>query len=602
MIEKLPEELVDRIAAGEVIERPASVVKELVENALDAGAGRVVVDIEAGGRRLIRVADDGDGIPSEELSLAFLRHATSKLRRIEDLYHIASLGFRGEALSSIGSVSRVRITSRPRRETSGACVENNGGETGPVKPAGCPNGTTVEVKELFYNVPARLKFMKTESTELSHCVDCLTRIALSRPEVGIELNHNGRSVLKADKNASILDRIKAFFGKDTAEKLIPLDREELGVHVHGYLGRPELGRRDTRRSLLFLNGRHIKDKTVHTAIRRAYKEVMPDKFHPFHVIELGMPPEWVDVNVHPTKVEVRFQDGARVFSAVFKTVADALAGGESFSASLPPSSSYRGWKREAHRPGLVSEPFTGTWRGSASTPGKQNKEAADSGAASFGREPAGGDLYSSDGAPSESDPRPASRDLRSPGSKVLNIHETYAVFETGDGLVIVDQHALHERILYERLKREYEKGGIRLQKLLVPVTLGLDAGLASIVSEICFDLNHLGIRAEPSGKDALKVTAVPALLGGADPKKLAESVLERISSGGRGEDEYLALLHRMACRAAVKAGDRLLADEIDALIDEAENVGYSGRCPHGRPTSVRITLKELETMFKRRGF
>lgn len=561
----------DRIAAGEVVERPAAVVKELVENALDAGAGKIRVLLEAGGRKLIKVEDDGEGIPRDDLERAFLRHATSKLSQVEELFHIASLGFRGEALASIGAVSRARITSRVPGKTEGASVENEGGAVSKIRPAGCPPGTTVEVKNLFYNVPPRLKFLKKESTELSHCVECLTRFALAYPDVAFSLNHNGRQVFRAERSADDLDRIATFFGKEVKDNLIPVSREVLGIRFEGHLGRPGLGRRDMRRSYLFLNGRFIKDKAAHAALSRAFREVMPEKLHPTYFLHIGMPPDWVDVNVHPTKIEVRFIDGARVFSATYRVAAEALASEERLQAAVDRD----GPMESLPQAGRISESAQGFGAIAAETVFQKAKSFPS----------IQGELV----APT-------------PERKILQIHDTYALFETPNGFTIVDQHALHERLLYERLRREYEAGGIRLQLLLVPVIVELEPDRAARDSEICEGLDRLGLKAESFGRGTLKITAVPALLKSADPRGLVLEVIDRVAEGEMGEEVYQKLLHGMACRAAVKAGRRMEREELEALLKSAEGIDFSGRCPHGRPTMVTFTVKELEELFKRRGF
>jgi DNA mismatch repair protein MutL len=596
VIRILPDEVIDRIAAGEVVERPAAVVKELVENALDAGATKIEVHLEAGGRRGIRVADNGEGISPEDLKVVFQRHATSKLADVEDLMHIVSLGFRGEALSSIGAVSRAQISSRRHDAEEGFLVKNQGGEVTPPRPTGSPPGTTVDVKNLFYNVPARSKFLKTEATELSHCVTCVTRFALACPEKEFALLHNGKKVFHAARGGDRLTRIAEFFGKETADRLIPVNAEVLGIDVEGFLGKPELARRDQRRCFLFLNGRYIKDRAVHAAIRRAYQEVMPAKFQPVYFLHLGMPPDWVDVNVHPTKIEVRFLDGARVFSALFKTAREALAGGAMLEAGAPPPSNAFTFTR---RPVSTKKPAYGGSYPSPGAVGEAHAGLEEARTASEGE--ASKTLF-----PRASDE--ASKELFETGhesilpDRILQILDTYAVFETPQGFALVDQHALHERVLYESLRKEYESGGIQLQQLLMPATVDLDPSLAAMKEELCFDLGHLGIRAEPFGRNTLKITALPALLGDADPRGLVNDVLDRLALGQLGEDAYRALLHRMACRGAVKSGHRLTAEELRALLVAAGKIDFYTRCPHGRPTTVLFSLAEIESMFKRRGF
>ena len=661
MIHRLPDDVIDRIAAGEVVERPASVVKELVENALDAGAGRITIHLEAGGRRLIRVADDGGGMTADDLTRAFVRHATSKLTRVEDLFHVASLGFRGEALASIGAVSRARISTRAGIEAEGRMVDNEGGCLGEVRPVGCPPGTIVEVRDLFYNVAPRLKFLKTEATELSHCVDWVTRFTLANREVGFTLIHNNRNVFKVEPAASFRQRIAHFFGEETEAALLPVNREVQGITVGGFLGRPELGRKDMKRSFLFLNGRNVRDKTVHAALKRAFSEVLPGKFNPAYFLDLVMPPEEVDVNVHPTKIEVRFLDGSNVFSAVYRVVTEALAevesltgisssgvekpGGGSTDTGTRPSGGGELWDRRFNDPrGKVyperGETFhkddpsferrfereegmgvEGGWGSIAESQGNapMDHEASTVGASRLGAynpvmpdfEP---DTYpgspsnsAHEGHSAQAGDRYPDRAGVAPVRRILQVHRTYAVYETPEGFAIVDQHALHERILYERLRRQYEAGGIHLQLLLVPLKVPLDAIQATRTDELCARLEEVGIRAKPSGERALVIEALPALVRRAEPMKLIREIIERITEEGdprNDSDEvaYRALLQRMACRTAVKAGDGLDEQELMHLLNEADHAEWSGRCPHGRPTRVLFSLAEIEELFKRRGF
>jgi DNA mismatch repair protein MutL len=596
VIRILPDEVIDRIAAGEVVERPAAVVKELVENALDAGATRIEVHLEKGGRQGIRVADNGEGIAPEDLKVVFQRHATSKLSDVEDLMHIASLGFRGEALASIGAVSRAQISSRRHEAEEGALVENRGGEVTAPRPTGCPPGTMVDVKNLFYNVPARSKFLKTEATELSHSVRCVTRFALAFPEKEFALFHNGKKVFHAARGGDRLTRIAEFFGRETSDRLIPVNAEVLDIGIEGFLGKPDLARRDQRRCFLFLNGRYIKDRAVHAAIRRAYQEVMPAKFQPVYFLHVDMPPVWVDVNVHPTKIEVRFLDGARVFSAVHKIAREALAGGNLAGAGMPSASPAFPFAR---RPRPSSRPAYGAHR--AATAGVGEGPPSSEGAAVEPEGEAPETLFPQESGQPTGALFEAAHESILP-EKILQVHDTYALFETPQGFALLDQHALHERVLYESLRKEYESGGIQLQQLLMPATVDLDPSQAAMMEELCFDLGHLGIRAEPFGSNTLRITALPALLKNADPRGLVTDVLDRLALGQLGEDAYRALLHRMACRGAVKSGHRLTAEELRTLLVTAEKIDFSTRCPHGRPTMVLFSLAEVEGMFKRRGF
>jgi len=584
MIHILPDDVIDRIAAGEVIERPYSVVKELMENSIDAGATSIEVTLEAGGKKLIKVVDDGAGMTPADLQAVFLRHATSKLDRVDDLLHIASLGFRGEALASIGSVARTRITSRPRNQSEGATIENSGGKTTAVRPAASPAGTKVEVDELFSHVPARLNFLKADSTELSHVVEAVTRILLAFPGVAVRLLHNGRSVLECEKNLSLHDRIRKCFNRELSDNLLPVEGQTGRLRMTGFVGRPEIGRRDRKRSYLFINGRYVSDKVVHAAVRRAFRERLPSRLQPVYFLNLSLPHEDVDVNVHPMKLEVRFRDGTSVFAGTLGLVENALALRERGASDTP-------WVvRDAPRLGGRSSPVPGVSDPPPS--GGGGAARGDTGKLVFGLE------------------QNATGDGRVEGRRItlraaerfLQVHENYLLFEVDEGVAIVDQHALHERALYHRLKEEYESGGVLLQKLLVPATVEVDKQTALRLDELRVALKPLGIDAEAFGWNTLKIMAIPLLFKKADPAALAREVIERLMAGDRGEEAYLELLHTMACKAAVRAGDRLEEEELAELIGFMDKVDDASHCPHGRPTTILLTLAELEEMFKRRGF
>lgn len=584
MIHILPDDVIDRIAAGEVVERPYSVVKELMENSIDAGATTIEITLEAGGKKLIKVVDDGEGMTSGDLQAVFLRHATSKLDRVDDLLHIASLGFRGEALASIGSVARARITSRPRTQSEGASIENSGGAVSAVRPAASPHGTKVEVHELFSHVPARLKFLKADSTELSHAVEAVTRILLAFPGVAVRLLHNGRSVLECEKNLSLHDRIRKCFNRELSDNLLPVDGRTGRLRLTGFVGRPEIGRKDRKRSYLFINGRYVSDKVVHAAVRRAYRERLPSRLQPVYFLNLSIPHEEVDVNVHPMKLEVRFRDGTSVFAGTLGIVENALAVRE-------PDSSGTSWVvRDAPR-------FTDRTRPAL---GDRSTLAFGSGGAAPS---AMGKLVFGLGENEANSPNVEGRriNLRA-AERFLQVHGNYLLFEVDEGVAIVDQHALHERVLYHRLKEEYESGGVLLQKLLVPATVEVDKQTALRLEELCIGLRPLGIEAEIFGWNSLKIMSIPLLFKKADPAALASEVIERVVAGERGEEAYLELLHTMACKAAVRAGDRLEEEELAELIGFMDRVEDASHCPHGRPTTILLTRGELEEMFKRRGF
>jgi DNA mismatch repair protein MutL len=573
MIHILPDQVIDRIAAGEVVERPFSVVKELMENAVDAGASRIEVTLEGGGKKLVKVVDDGEGITAPDLQAVFLRHATSKLDRVEDLLHIASLGFRGEALASIGAVSHARVTSRPRPQSEGATVENRAGQVLPVRPAPSPAGTAVEVMNLFANIPVRLKFLKGDATELSHCVEAVTRILLAYPGIEVRLLHNGRSVLHCEKNLDLLQRVERCFGRDLTEGLVPLDGTSGRLRMTGYVGRPEAARKDRRRAYLFINGRYVRDKVVHAAIRRAFRERLPERLQPVYFINLSLPPEEVDVNVHPMKLEVRFRDGTGVFAGVLGLVEGALAPREDATSATT-------WVvREAPRFGKPSR-----FDPPAQPIARDERLVFGLGEPTSGQSAQGPAIT-----------------LKAAG-RYLQVLDTYCLFEVEEGIALVDQHALHERVLYQKLKEEFESGGILLQNLLVPAVVDLDRSLGHRLAEIAIELKKIGIEAEPFGESALKVTAMPSLIKKTDPKELARHVIDQLASGQGSEDVYLDLLESMACKAAVRAGHKLAEEELAELIAYLDRVADSSHCPHGRPTTILLTHRDLEEMFKRRGF
>jgi len=450
----------------------------------------------------------------------------------------------------------------------------------------------VEVADLFYNIPARLKFLKADSTELSHVVEAVTRILLAFPGIEIRLSHNGRSVLHCEKNHSLLERIERCFGRDLADALLPVEGASSRLRIGGYAGRPETARRDRRRSYLFVNGRCVGDKVVHAAVSRAFRERLPARLHPVYFLNLSLPHEDVDVNVHPTKMEVRFRDGTHVFAAVLGVIEDALAQREGEAAATPWA--VREAPRFTDRTGRSGHRAAAAGGGTAaSAPNRAGPSAGRSGThrLAFGLEAEAGRAAGGE-----------RRITMRPAGRFLQVHEGYLVFEVDEGVAVVDQHALHERVIYQRLKEQYESGGIMLQRLLVPAVLEVEAGMAHRLDEISLALAKLGIEAEPFGGASLKVAAVPMLARRADPQELASGIVDDLVSGSGGEHAYDKLLHSIACRAAVKAGDRLEEDELSELIGFLETTTDASHCPHGRPTTILLTLRELEEMFKRRGF
>ena len=603
-IRRLPEGLVNRIAAGEVVERPASAAKELVENAIDAGAGHVDVICEDGGRGLIAVVDDGCGMTADELSLAVERHATSKLPD-DDLTHIATLGFRGEALPSIGAVSRLAITSRAADADSAWRIEVEGGAVRGPEPAALSGGTRVEVRDLFYATPARLKFLKAERTETSHMVDALNRLAMANPYIAFSLQAEGRmrlrlSAAQGDLFRARLDRLGAIMGREFADNALVVDAEREGVRLTGYAGVPTLNRRNAQAQYLFVNGRPVRDRALLGAVRGAYQDLLARDRHPMLALFLDISPEWVDVNVHPTKAEVRFRDAALVRGLIVGALRHALAEAghrASTTASIAALSA-------AHSGGFGGGAYP-IGRGGG---GSQRSLAAAAGFQALGPGFSDGSqtpfsnsnlfpaarLTEPDTAPDEAHPLGAAR---------AQLHATYVVAETADGMVIVDQHAAHERLVHERIKAQLAATGIARQLLLVPEVVELSEDAAARITARTPELEELGLVIEAFGVGAVVVREVPALLGEVDIQGLVRDMADDLSE----MDEALALKDRlgdvcatMACHSSVRAGRLLSGPEMNALLREMEVTPNAGQCSHGRPTYVELKLADIERLFGRR--
>jgi len=600
-IRTLPPHVVNQIAAGEVIERPASVVKELVENALDAGATRVEVRLVEGGKARIEVRDDGVGMDEADLASAFLPHATSKLREVADLEHIASLGFRGEALASIGSVSRTTITSRERGAASGATVEDRDGVVSPVRPAAAAPGTVIVVEGLFASVPARRKFLRAASTELGHVQDTMVRFGLAHPDVVLHLEHEGRVLLSTAAGEGRRARIGRFHGDDLARALLSARSPEgSDLAVEAYLSPPGLSRADARLQQTFLNGRFLRDKTVLHAMREAYRDLVPPGGRqPIAFVFLACDPARVDVNVHPTKAEARWRDPSLVHETVRRTLRAALEGARpGVPVPVGPDGGGAPWP-VAGLAASVEHAFThgvgeglGVLRPSGSwgtPPGRERPHDHLPG------EACGSDPAAADGG---AEARLPER-LR-PVGQVLG---TYLVLEAPDGLVLIDQHALHERILFDRINARLGQGALEMQHLLVPAVVHLSSAEVARVEEERALFESLGWEVEPFGTDAVAVQAVPAVLRRPDPEAMLREVLGLLESGRREGLDRTALLSsvvdRLACRAAVMAGDTLHPDEVLALLAQAETLNHAHSCPHGRPTRLRLSRHELERYFHR---
>lgn len=613
-IRRLAADVVNKIAAGEVVERPASVVKELMENAIDAEAGSIELALEQGGKRLIRVADDGSGIPAEDLPLAFESHATSKVSEADDLVEVATLGFRGEALASIGSVSQCRIVSRARDAGSGAEIECRGGRLSEPRSCGAPPGTIVEVRNLFFNTPARQKFMRTVPTELRHCVEAVTRLALPHVALRVEVTHAGRELLKLAPANSFRDRIGSVLGEEAAGALLPVHSESSALSVSGYVSPPGAGG-SSATQYVFLNGRYIRDRAIHRAVAEAYRSRLMKGRYPTVILNLQMDPNRVDVNVHPTKVEVRFRDSGAVFAQVLTAIEKVLSGA---GPSRPQHETGPGQQRREQVRTALSDFFRGRPSQEPAPPGRQRPIGAPSRPAAPPR-PASPDETETGRAPAPPPPEAARPPVAEPTEEppqpapepsvptaprdrgVFQLHNSYLVEETDDGFLLIDQHALHERILYEELRRRLTDAAVPRQRLLVPELIDLKPQDFLHVTEVADTLRRLGVEVEPFGERTIAVQAVPHMARGMNPRELITELIEEGLAGpDRPTDHQDRIMQMIACKAAVKAGDRLRPAQIAALLDQRDRLGPEPTCPHGRPTTIRFTGHDLEKLFRRK--
>lgn len=625
-IRRLPPVLIDRIAAGEVVERPAAVVKEVLENALDAGATAVEIVVDRGGRRLIRITDDGGGMTPDDLSLAVERHATSKLPT-EDLLAISTLGFRGEALPSIGSVARLSIASRPHGAEHGYEIRVEGGVLSPPRPTPLRGGTRVEVRDLFFATPARLKFLKSDRAETAAAVDVVRRLALARPDVAFTLVAEERGPLtwaaREDTPEGRMARLAEVLGAEAGRNVLAVEGERGGVRLTGLAGLPTFSKANSLSQFLFVNGRPVRDKLLMGALRAAYSDLLPSDRFPVLALFITLDPREVDVNVHPAKTEVRFRDGGNVRALLIRTLTDALAARLPRTAATMadrlvslartpelearPAAPAVGWSARTYAPDPALRGGY-DWRASPARP--QASEPAPTavfGLAELGFS-AGGQGTFDVGAPSV-DARadravPEATDLDKPlGAARAQLHETYIVAQTRDGVVLVDQHAAHERLVYEKLKGALERDGVARQGLLVPVVVDLDAAEADRLVERAEDLAGLGLVLESFGNGAVLVREVPALLATADVTRMVRDLAEHAAEWDDSLPLERRLLHvaaTMACHGSVRAGRRLRVEEMNALLRDMEATPNAGECNHGRPTFVTLSLKDVEKLFARR--
>ncbi|MEG3049085.1 MAG: DNA mismatch repair endonuclease MutL [Thermomonas sp.] len=595
-IRQLPDTLINQIAAGEVVERPASVVKELVENALDAGARRIDIDLEDGGIRLIRIRDDGGGIEPGELPLAVSRHATSKIASIDDLESVATLGFRGEALPSVASVSRFRLTSRRSGSEHGALLQVEGGKVGEVTPHAHPPGTTVEVRDLFYNVPARRKFLRAERTEFSHIEDWLRTLALARPDVELRVAHNGKPSRRWKGEAQLQEgtmlsdvRLHEALGEDFTRSALRVDHAGAGMRLHGWIAQPAYNRASADQQYLYVNGRSVRDRNVSHAIRQAYSDVLFHGRHPAYVLFLELDPRGVDVNVHPAKHEVRFRESRLVHDFVYRTLHAALAETRAGTASVSmhATQASQAWSMPVPQQSAM---------------GLRVADAPAAYAALYTPRDAATLQQSTDAFVPMPMPNDAPGGMPPLGFALAQLHGIYILAENADGLIVVDMHAAHERIGYEKLKNAHDGAGLRTQPLLVPSSLAVSEREADVAEREVATLAQLGFEVQRSGPQSLLLRSVPALLAHGDVEALLRDVLADLREHGttrrvaQTRDELLAT---MACHGAVRANRRLTVHEMNALLRDMEATERSGQCNHGRPTWTRFNLAEMDRWFLR---
>jgi DNA mismatch repair protein MutL len=598
-IRQLPPNLVNRIAAGEVVERPASVVKELVENAIDAGASRIDVVANGGGLGLIRVTDDGCGMDRHDLSLAVERHATSKLSD-DTLSHILTLGFRGEALPSIGSVARLSLQSRARGADTAFEISVEGGRKAELKPSPISAGTRVEVRDLFYATPARLKFMKSERAETMAIADVVKRLALAQAEIAFSLTIGDRTTLRLEAcppglHDHGLARLGRIMGEDFVADALPVRAARGGITVQGFAGLPTLHRPTSAQHYLIVNGRPVRDKLLAGAVRAAYGDLVPNGRHPMLALFVTVPPDEVDVNVHPAKTELRFRDAQAVRSLLIAGLREALGqAGHRATASLSEEALSR-----------IARPGNGVTLGQGLGPKPHYRSATSPRAFGFAED--GQAPLAHVGSPS-ADPYAGSDDSAAAveyplGAARAQLNDTFIIAETEDALVIVDQHAAHERLVYERLKQSFANGGLSRQLLLIPEVVELDAESADRLCAAAQDLERLGLVVEPFGAAAIIVREVPALLGQGNIKGLLRDLADEFAEGEGGlvvSERLDHVLSTMACHGSVRAGRRLNTTEMNALLRDMEGTPFSGQCNHGRPTYVELKLADIEKLFQRR--
>jgi DNA mismatch repair protein MutL len=599
-IELLPDHLINQIAAGEVVDRPSSIVKELVENSLDAGAGHIRVQLEQGGRRAVRVNDDGIGIRQQELAVALQRHATSKIASLDDLERVATMGFRGEALPSIASVARLDLASKHRSDEHGWKVQVRRGDISEPQPDPVRSGTRVSVEDLFYNVPARRKFLRAERTEFSHVDQLLRRFALARFDVGFELEHNGKTVSAlppAQDEAEQVRRLRRVMGQDFLDHVVRIDQQRGDLSLRGWVAEPRYNRARADRQFFFVNGRAVHDRVIAHAVRSAFQDVLYHGRHPAFVLYLHIPPETVDVNVHPQKHEVRFRDTRAVHDFLFSSLRRALA--DAGSGALRPGSGLQehpqaGTEAQATRSQTFAEMSNPARQAGISLPASEQIGAY---AAVLGYAGVG-----AAGRAEKSAPQQPEGEVPLLGYALAQLHGVYILSQNAAGLVLTDMHAAHERITYERLKARYTGEGIKGQRLLVPQDVQVSEAEADLAEDRSEELRKLALVADRTGPESLLLREVPSLLAQSDATQLLRDVLSDLASHGqseRVEARANEILSTMACHGSVRANRSLTLPEMDALLRDMERTERSGHCNHGRPTWIQLDMPTLDRLFLR---
>ena len=594
-INVLDQNMINMIAAGEVIERPASVVKELLENSIDSGATKIAVTIEDGGKKLISITDNGQGMDAEDLTKAFEPHATSKIKNKADLQNISTLGFRGEALASIASVAMVKAISKTKTSTSANCIEIDCGNKKNIIPCSAADGTTIEVRDLFYKLPARNKFLKTTNTEMSHITEHFIRIALANHKLDMTLVSNKRQLYRLPASNDISRRIAELFSIELSENLIKAERNERGVQISALLGKPEISRTNNKFQYTFLNGRFIRDKAIFHAIKQAYHGSLEPNRFPVVFLFIQMPYEDYDVNVHPTKIEVRFYNTNLIHSQILSCLREKILETDfDINAKLPEPSA----TNNQHFTGIPNSTSSSQYR---------NQKVADSIAEFFEKhkpiqtqqQQLGFHSKIATGRKTENiiNQAETSKEL-----KAMQIQDSFIIVETKDGFIIIDQHALHERIIYEDLRRRFSVGKIESQKCLYPESFKVTPRQIDLLKTNAEMFEKLGIELEPFGPQTYAIQAFPVLLAKAEPVKFVGDLLDLLDNKNADFDADKLLdevLNMIACKAAIKAGQKLSSREIEQLLADKDITEYASRCPHGRPTTIKFSTAELEKQFKR---